>query len=504
MFRPIHHQFKSFPTLNFLVLWRCSPFETPRSLSSTCRVRAPKDSLPHSEQHPCSVQATAPKKKKGFCECCQETFAELQMHLQSPRHQDFALDASHYAVVDHVISQLASSFTELLSWSPPARALSPAAAREPCASEGMGALPSGQGGDCSLMAELSAGAAFCSLAEEEHSAQPTEMPKQRLGNSPAAAQGFLGLQTELVPWAGSKSDGLHGTGSAAAAQISVPEDSGGLHPSQRETLVFLPGIAQSSPLTPASPPPCSLKRKYSCSPSMQAEKRPRPGSNPLSWEQPASYVKLHRDVGGEALELPVLVGVPQCTLYGICTSPSPAPPLPQQSLSWDMNEPILMEAGCPESPVEKPVWKGETLGLLEELGRGVGGGQAWCPANQHSLPDVTPQHSTLCPGSRELARSALPQQHSLGLCPHLLAPLLSCAQASPLLEVASSSSQSDWDTKLLLALEATQLPCKRPIDAEVLRACVSLQDSSYESHLYAVLRPAPERDWLSKEESCQT
>ncbi|NXV52605.1 DBF4B protein, partial [Uria aalge] len=68
--------------------------------------------LMHSEgeKSPRSTPITVPKKKRGFCECCQETFEELQKHLQSPQHKRFALDDSQYAPVDRVISQLANNF----------------------------------------------------------------------------------------------------------------------------------------------------------------------------------------------------------------------------------------------------------------------------------------------------------------------------------------------------------------------------------------------------------
>ncbi|NXJ55479.1 DBF4B protein, partial [Spizaetus tyrannus] len=102
-FRPFHHQFKSFPNLNFLAPKSSSPFEPLKSLSNSCRAS-------EGEKTPQSTPVTVPKKKRGFCECCQETFEELQKHLQSPQHKQFALDDSQYAPVDHVISQLTNNF----------------------------------------------------------------------------------------------------------------------------------------------------------------------------------------------------------------------------------------------------------------------------------------------------------------------------------------------------------------------------------------------------------
>ncbi|XP_065603771.1 protein DBF4 homolog B [Cyrtonyx montezumae] len=117
-FRPFHHQFKSFPGLNLLAPKGSSPFEPPKSLSNPCRARAVEGCLVHSNGEK-SLRSTAVlKKKRGFCECCQETFEELQKHLQSPQHRRFALDDSHYTLVDRVIVQLASSFTEQLPRAP--------------------------------------------------------------------------------------------------------------------------------------------------------------------------------------------------------------------------------------------------------------------------------------------------------------------------------------------------------------------------------------------------
>ncbi|NXG62836.1 DBF4B protein, partial [Hemiprocne comata] len=101
-FRPFHHQFKSFPDLNFLAPKSSSPFEPLKSVWSPCRAS-------EGEKSPPSTPVTVPKKRRGFCECCQETFEELQKHLQSPQHKRFALDDSQYAPVDWVISQLSST-----------------------------------------------------------------------------------------------------------------------------------------------------------------------------------------------------------------------------------------------------------------------------------------------------------------------------------------------------------------------------------------------------------
>ncbi|KAK2111001.1 Protein DBF4 B [Saguinus oedipus] len=67
-----------------------------------------------------------PRRKKGYCECCQEAFEELhsasfndlssshpRQHLQSAQHRGFALEAHPYAEVDRIIAQLSHSFTDI-------------------------------------------------------------------------------------------------------------------------------------------------------------------------------------------------------------------------------------------------------------------------------------------------------------------------------------------------------------------------------------------------------
>ncbi|XP_014305313.1 protein DBF4 homolog B, partial [Myotis lucifugus] len=72
-FRPFHHQFKSFPEISFLGPKDASPFEALTIPGSSRRTRGPKDREPR----PRSATRTAPRRKKGYCECCQEAFEEL-------------------------------------------------------------------------------------------------------------------------------------------------------------------------------------------------------------------------------------------------------------------------------------------------------------------------------------------------------------------------------------------------------------------------------------------
>ncbi|XP_064439452.1 protein DBF4 homolog B isoform X5 [Mirounga angustirostris] len=107
-FRPFHHQFKSFPEVSFLGPKDASPFEAAMTLGSSHHTREPKDREPSLR----SAARTLPRRRKGFCECCQEDFEELHAHLQSTRHRGFALEAHPYAEVDRVIAQLGHSFAD--------------------------------------------------------------------------------------------------------------------------------------------------------------------------------------------------------------------------------------------------------------------------------------------------------------------------------------------------------------------------------------------------------
>ncbi|XP_072795303.1 protein DBF4 homolog B [Vicugna pacos] len=108
-FRPFHHQFKSFPEISFLGPKDTSPFEAPTTPGSSHHTREARDQEPS----PRSAARTVPRRKKGYCECCQEAFEELHRHLQSPQHRGFALEAHSYAEVDRIIAQLSHSFADI-------------------------------------------------------------------------------------------------------------------------------------------------------------------------------------------------------------------------------------------------------------------------------------------------------------------------------------------------------------------------------------------------------
>uniref|UniRef100_H0XSC4 DBF4-type domain-containing protein n=1 Tax=Otolemur garnettii TaxID=30611 RepID=H0XSC4_OTOGA len=108
-FRPFHHQFKSFPEISFLGPKDASPFEALMTPGSSHHTREPKDQEPSLR----SATHTVPRRKKGYCECCQEAFEELHVHLQSTQHKGFALKAYPYAEVDRIIAQLSHGLADI-------------------------------------------------------------------------------------------------------------------------------------------------------------------------------------------------------------------------------------------------------------------------------------------------------------------------------------------------------------------------------------------------------
>ncbi|XP_073181689.1 protein DBF4 homolog B isoform X6 [Lepidochelys kempii] len=418
-FRPFHHQFKSFPDLNFLAPNRSSPFEPLKTPPSSCRVRAPEGCLTHSERErsPRSSPATVPKRRKGFCECCQETFGELQMHLQSPRHRRFALDASQYAAVDHVIAQLTNDFAEIPAWSSPPRVpCSPAADNELCGSrakavEGLGAPAAELGWKHQLArkdkAELSLNAV--SVLGGECATGPEETPKEKVSELPPpelpTGHPLLGLWAEETlrarPSASTGPAGrahawcqntdqsaVDNTAVGATALATAPDLSQWTRASDGlpgEAAACSPELVPQDALESLSHPlgasPCSRKRKLSDSPCMRLEKRPRiiqPSSNPLRLEKQTGSVccsSVHRGVGlavgGVAGTAPS--GAPGAELLllssRLCSFPASATPQDRAHVLPEPPEPVPMAIADTEatlaSTATRQGWESGTPGLQE-------------------------------------------------------------------------------------------------------------------------------------------
>ncbi|XP_019361329.1 PREDICTED: protein DBF4 homolog B isoform X1 [Gavialis gangeticus] len=388
-FRPLHHQFKSFPDLNFLAPKGCSPFEPLKSPSSSCKTRVPERCmiLSEKEKSPQSTPPTMPKKRKGFCECCQETFEDLQLHLQSSHHRQFALDDFQYAAVDHLISQLINDFVELPDWfssssvscSPAADACSSSQAnamRAPAAGLGRKGLQA-SGKDLCLNAEdrLSLLNGECSLSPEEKPSERFDEPCPVLELS--AKDCLLGLSTKPVRQTGSPAGDRPGkkvlagcsntNGSAVvgvAGSVPAPDLNHGTCCSTGERAACSPGSVPQQALRPTSCCPrdlsCSRKRKLSSSPSACVEKKWKMqlGSDPLcldTWTGSTGCRLVHQEVGQAALRHSLLAvaradrTAPSCTFGVGELSLSSSRPCSSPAL-WVLQK---QDPGGPKSPSDR-------------------------------------------------------------------------------------------------------------------------------------------------------
>ncbi|XP_025063054.1 protein DBF4 homolog B [Alligator sinensis] len=384
-FRPLHHQFKSFPDLNFLAPKDCSPFEPLKSPSSSCKTRVPEGCmiLSERERSPQSTPPTVPKKRKGFCECCQETFEDLQLHLQSSHHRQFALDDSQYAAVDHLISQLINDFVELPAWFS-SSSVSCSSAADACSSSQANAMTAPAAG--LGRKDLQAGKDLCLSAEDRLSLlngecppSPEEKPSERV-DQPCpvlelpAKDCLLGLSTKPVlqtgPPAGdrpakkvlavcSNTDGAAVIG--AAGSDPAPDLNHGTCCSSGERAACSPGSAPQQALRPTSCCPrelsCSRKRKLSSSPSACVEKKRKMqlGSDPLCldiWTGSTVCRLVHQGVGQAALRHSVLAVARADRTAPSCTSRAAELSLPS---SRPCSSPALwvlhnQDPGDPKSP----------------------------------------------------------------------------------------------------------------------------------------------------------
>ncbi|NWH74478.1 DBF4A protein, partial [Piaya cayana] len=113
-YRPFYLQFPSFPLLNYCVPKPYSPFEVDKKYPSGQKQTQSKQRNKINSDKDCGTLVQLPqkdKKKRGYCECCGKKYEDLQAHLQSEQHRNFAQSA-HYQVVDDIISKFVCDFIE--------------------------------------------------------------------------------------------------------------------------------------------------------------------------------------------------------------------------------------------------------------------------------------------------------------------------------------------------------------------------------------------------------
>ncbi|NWR00730.1 DBF4A protein, partial [Paradoxornis webbianus] len=109
-YRPFYLQLLSFPFLNYCVPKPYSPFEVDKKYPSGQKQSKERNKI--NSDKDCGMPAQLPqkdKKKRGYCECCGKKYEDLQTHLESERHQNFA-QSTQYKVVDDIISKLVYEF----------------------------------------------------------------------------------------------------------------------------------------------------------------------------------------------------------------------------------------------------------------------------------------------------------------------------------------------------------------------------------------------------------
>ncbi|NWI84815.1 DBF4A protein, partial [Pitta sordida] len=111
-YRPFYLQLPSFPLLNYCVPKPYSPFEVDKKYpSGQKQTQSKQRNKINSDKH-CGIPAQLPqkdKKKRGYCECCGKKYEDLETHLESERHRNFA-QSTQYKVVDNIISKLVYEF----------------------------------------------------------------------------------------------------------------------------------------------------------------------------------------------------------------------------------------------------------------------------------------------------------------------------------------------------------------------------------------------------------
>ncbi|XP_035753306.1 protein DBF4 homolog A isoform X1 [Egretta garzetta] len=113
-YRPFYLQLPSFPVLNYCVPKPYSPFEVDKKHPSGQKQTQSKQRNKINSDQDCGTPVQLPqkdKKKRGYCECCGKKYEDLQTHLESEQHRNFA-QSTQYQVVDDIISKFVYEFVE--------------------------------------------------------------------------------------------------------------------------------------------------------------------------------------------------------------------------------------------------------------------------------------------------------------------------------------------------------------------------------------------------------
>ncbi|XP_064255793.1 protein DBF4 homolog B isoform X1 [Passer domesticus] len=555
-FRPFHHQFQSFPDLNFLAPKSSSPFEPLKSLSNSCQARGAEGCALHSAggKSPRSTHVTVPRKRRGFCECCQETFEELQKHLQSPQHQRFARDSSQYIPVDRVISQLTNSFVEWSAKVPWSCLAEERVMPQAHSTGGMQLLPAELGkegeqpeqGAVELVTdtELDHG-----LKTQGHS--PC-LPKDRVRDPRGGGDLSKHSSLQLPRGAGLSSGAcaahgtMEGAGQGASGLGLAPELGWGPCAAPTPVREAMPSSSEphTQPGSVSHPPqaqPASRKRQLCSRQSSQVGKRPRLelgfGLSPLGEQMERVGGGMGAQGAGQVSEpaLPAVVGAGSLPLgtelssrthsslaLDLCLCESPGDPVSQPGSPGAVAAGLdAGEAAAASTASERGWSRDRSQGKLHG-GDGDNtprdgnrpalestASRTSCPAGCLPSPTLPVAAGRCCcslrvraaeeaaPGAPGVPRQGTERAQS----PKLLLPAPQSPEAA---HGFRSSLESDWDVQLLPSLSGVQ-GCRIPaVDRDLLQQPhVRLRDSGYKSQLCPVLEES-ELAWAAREDkSCR-
>ncbi|KAM8935958.1 protein DBF4 homolog A isoform 1-T1 [Lycaon pictus] len=113
LYRPFYLQLTNMPLINYSIQKPSSPFDVdkPSSIQKQTQVKLRIQTEGNKGGGiPVQLQLKE-KKKKGYCECCLQKYEDLETHLLSEQHRNFA-QSNHYQVVDDIVSKLIFDFVE--------------------------------------------------------------------------------------------------------------------------------------------------------------------------------------------------------------------------------------------------------------------------------------------------------------------------------------------------------------------------------------------------------
>ncbi|NXY90756.1 DBF4A protein, partial [Alcedo cyanopectus] len=113
-YRPFYLHLPRFPALNYCVPKPYSPFEVDKKHPYGQKQTQSKQRNKINSDKDCGTPVQLPqkdKKKRGYCECCGKKYEDLQTHLESEQHQNFA-QSTQYQIVDDIISKFVYEFVK--------------------------------------------------------------------------------------------------------------------------------------------------------------------------------------------------------------------------------------------------------------------------------------------------------------------------------------------------------------------------------------------------------